>query len=450
METAICSRLRLGRSSRKPDSPWKQALSRRKSADLESQQKGTSGDDTFNVGDTVTCRWGDGVLSKVDHCEGKYEITMSAADTQFPYEFTDLGPKGARARHRFVGFGAQKRRARCDMVPPEVLADIKQFYNETIPTSPCARDYCSRRYGPHQVQYARIMWRRSSWDDLWEQFKKQYPTSASLLCDVNLLACPFVLRDNAPWNMRKGGGDSCLCQNCENCSKYTKGRMEAARLLMSILSTSTEKDEGDSPVNTRSTRARESQPVNSLVHELVDVLKQPNKYEMCLALTKNCSSINDASSTLENRKPGCLLAGCNNCGFSRLWSKGLRKTLVLEDESSRGWKLRPGSHSIFSQVLTWERYVYRKNSQSHVHACRVSDEDEAYETKKASRSLEVEVMKGTLIDFLDDFEGVVTSHLEHRAVLSKQTKAARQHRENRRPGCLSPISLNALLGTVEN
>ena len=134
----------------------------------------------------------------------------------------------------------------------------------------------------------------------------RYPASAG---QIQLSA----FRALAPWNLRKGGSESCLCQPCENAEGYTRGRHDAAAHLRPLLAVELDDD-----------APHDVQPPapHPLLAELVGLLSTTRKYGMCLALTCGARG-NDTK--LEERGAECMRSECRRgAALSSLESASLR------------------------------------------------------------------------------------------------------------------------------
>ena len=169
---------------------------------------------------------------------------------------------------------------------------------------------------------------------------------------------------------------------------------------------------------------------------------------MCLHAT--CGD-NGPNAKLDDRAPACLKGECASCGFKRLWSGpgGVRDSLALptvrsaeDDGNEEGHGLhtaldlglRDDIDPSWLSIVSWSRYVYKKSSATKLNG--TEDEDEAFAQTKENRQLEVERVQGTIVEFLDDFEVVISKHLCHRATLASQRTSSLQFDRNSRPGTL--------------
>ena len=72
--------------------------------------------------------------------------------------------------------------------------------------------------------------------------------------------------------------------------------------------------------------------MDDLVHlkQIKAILSTPSKYDTIVKCLQPCL----ASGKLEDAKPTCLAGNeCDEYGFGKLWSDGLRATLLLEDNT---------------------------------------------------------------------------------------------------------------------
>jgi len=169
---------------------------------------------------------------------------------------------------------------------------------------------------------------------------------------------------------------------------------------------------------------------------LIRMTGAPTNTKHALCIEATCGDKGDGA-CLSSRAKRCVKGTCNNCGMRRLWSGpgGLREYLVELDESGFE-KLRADVEPEWYEEQTWSRYAYRDKPGAG-GARAGADEDEAYEAKKKSKELYVEKCRGSLVEFLDEFEAVLSAHVWHRSVLDRERVAVLEHHRGRVPSELT-------------
>lgn len=204
-------------------------------AQIIEQAEKVSGE--IKPGEKVITRCGAGILrSAASTAGGPITVELENGEVSFTSSGKDKG--GARLRRFPVSFAPPQRQTRSDATSPDVRRDVEACVARHCPTSPCAKHRLSRVRGPRQREYAQMLCRYITWTTLWEKFKEEYPASASKI--------KFrIFRSLAPWNLRKGGSESCLCQSCENAEGYSAGRQATAAILAEILDAEEDDDAAD-------------------------------------------------------------------------------------------------------------------------------------------------------------------------------------------------------------
>ena len=461
----------------------------RKSMDRAAEiEKAEALEGEIKPGEKVVTRCGTGTLRSRAPNDGPVTVEPRGAGTLRPrapndgpvavelahgeVTFTSAGKKkgGARLRRFPVSFAPPRRQTRSDATSADVRSDVEACIARHCPHSPCAKHRLSRVRGPRQREYAQMLCRYVTWTTLWKKFKEEYPASAGKI-EFSIFRCL------APWNLRKGGSESCLCQSCENAEGYSAGRQATAAILGEILDAEEDDDAADD---------EQPPPPPPLLEELVHVLEQPSKMAMLLLLTcrpsdspvpspapAHAADANDgaddetravgprpprgreparrgegrgaprgggrgaprrrhglpaaaACGKLEDRGTPCASSTCPNCGFARLWSCGVRRSL----EDGEG-NIRSDVDEPWRRRVTWKRII--NVPVPATNSTGVADENEEARVGK-KKELTHELREGTVVDFLDEFEGVVVKHLEHRSTLAREKETSLVFDRCRRPG----------------
>ena len=348
------------------------------------------------------------------------DTTIGSNEVTFGYG----GKHGGRIRPEPVSFFPGERTRRKDTTPPEVLADITAFFNANCPTSPCARDKVVRFLGPGQKEEARRMIRYSPWTSLWADFTLQFPASADKIG-------ARIFRVNAPWQLRKGGTESCLCQKCETLERMSKARHAVAQFLEDRyfrVADAAQEDDGEGEEDWTWTGSR-----NQRLESLIALLRLERKYEFCANLT--CEG-REPGGRLVDAKTKCVDGSCTFCGFARLWSKSVRNEL-LTFELGKQPRLRDDLHTVWDETVHWSCYRKEFTDQEGGKAVSPAElADPTYGENKSKKQLVVESRSGTVVEFLDELEGLTAKAVQHRSTLDRQKASAAQFARNLRPGIL--------------
>eukprot|EP00966_Prymnesium_polylepis_P099821 2311198-Prymnesium_polylepis.2 len=150
------------------------------------------------------------------------------------------------------------------------------------------------------------------------------------------------------------------------------------------------------------------------IKELADFAALTLKSHVANALVAPCAA------SLEKASAACVKGTCAHCGFRRWWSgpSGLRRLLFdgkgdLKDSADAAWQT----------TIQWERITSASSTPSD--GSRGVDEDAMREQRE-----------GTLGEFFDELERVMTKVLPHRDLVVEAKKAARQLYQNATPGML--------------
>jgi hypothetical protein len=151
------------------------------------------------------------------------------------------------------------------------------------------------------------------------------------------------------------------------------------------------------------------------------------KYDSC----KACLPCLSEFGNLDNAKLSCVNGVCYRCGFDKLWSKEVRRVIILKDfdDQKMEWVESLNTESVFAtdawlETIDWCSYTTKEGSTVAEHLrelfrqVRPPDPDDgdylpASETKTA-RNLVLETNRGTIINYLDHFETMISSHILHR------------------------------------
>lgn len=150
-------------------------------------------------------------------------------------------------------------------------------------------------------------------------------------------------------------------------------------------------------------------PAPSLVEQLVQFSDLQLTGSMGNALV--CNECLDTKCS----RTECISGECLRCGFHRLWSDGLRKD-IIQQSADGAEKISPNAWPLWNAEVGWDALAVGTN-EGHVH-----DQDDL---RKA--------MKGTVVEFLDAFEGVHRKWIPHRFHALQAKVAERELYENFTP-----------------
>lgn len=285
---------------------------------------------------------------------------------------------------------------------------MRRHMEEFCATSPLAKDTVNVRLGPGQCVSLPKLIRHATWNDMWADFRQREPDLAARIGGCNPDECPRAYRESAPPNLRKAVCESCLCQTCENLACKLEQCREAADALESEAQMLGE------------TAAHEL--VGALA-SLVPLLRRPRATEMC-------QMMHDATTPLSDLPFECVNGECS-CGgakeakagsFSKHWAT-VREHLVDSDSGHVRGAVSPA----LTKTMTWRAYG------------KVGAEGDAggeEEQPKSSSRLVFFSKSGSIIDFLNEFEEVLSKMPMHLFKLQRAKLSSRQLAQNMRPGML--------------
>lgn len=422
------------------------------------------------IGEMIQCRGGYGELKAMDEEADSVTITLHPWMQDVTYH-----PK---ARARMVRYEpnlmSYERKTRSDVFPSQWVDTIVAFHYEHNHPSPNTKDQVCRRHSkyPRQKEYAPVIYRYETFDQLWTEFQKEHVAIADKLRNNNHPnECPSALRKYAPWNMIKGKDSSCLCINCEGTNAVIRGVKGAITSIAQLLQRDQPDDDLDINNNINTAPAQQSieernkdESAYTKLQKIYDILGKPSKYDKCVACLPCLTS-----RRLEDSKFKCIDGSCEVCGFDKLWKHGVRARIFVQeyDDAKGEWvgKLNQNSAlgtDVWLETMEWRDYSYKTKPTVATHAQEVArqaaivrppdDDDLDYEpTKSASaRNLILETRRGTLVDYLDGFEGKITMHIEHRNLVSSEHRSKLQYSRNSRPLSFARDIDFAENGTIEN
>ncbi len=136
-----------------------------------------------------------------------------------------------------IPFTPADRNARCDRVlTRQDIETIREAVHRRYGESPFKKDRVRRRLGRGRWEHAQAMIRRETLRELWVWFCSEYPALASKLAsEERPQEVPKSFRRALPWNLRRSGGESCLCQSCAGMDRKTSAASRGAVLIQGAI-----------------------------------------------------------------------------------------------------------------------------------------------------------------------------------------------------------------------
>ena len=312
--------------------------------------------------------------------DGSCVITIAFDGITKASEFTSTGRGvgGARLRWPEISFAPAERAQRKDALSADTKEKIQQHYEAHCPTSPCTKHRMRKWLSVGIFLMAQAMVLMTTFHRMFCSFEERFG---------NIVSERVYTREQ-PWNVRRAGADSCLCKPCENYKLYEDALDDA----MEDLEAAYRVDEED---------------VES--GDLDDILQDAN-YKKLLEFVKMDRRIDQVKSVLckdafNEMKMDCIKGACSKCGFKEVWSQGLRKTLVTDDN-----ELDPSVNPVWLKERRWWRYKTSKASASSSAEDVVEVVDgvevivQRADLEATGKQTEKQQRKGSIIQLLDDFK----------------------------------------------
>ena len=173
--------------------------------------------------------------------------------------------------------------------------------------------------------------------ELWIKFKQEHSDLAAKYQNEKLPnTCPKILRDYAPWEMRRTHDSSCLCSDCEGMNALRRGVTGACAAIDEIIkhvettnstsaSASTDQLAATKSLTNKQaglsihkiSRAKSVSEDLTILREIKKIISMPYKYDTIVACLQPCLSTGE----LEDANYSCLHEKYYpDCGFCKLWS----------------------------------------------------------------------------------------------------------------------------------
>ena len=382
-----------------------QAVTRRAAFDQHSR-KGINR--AVAVGDAATSFGRACTVLAIDHEEDTCTLSFKVGTVELTRSFSCIYkgkdapgkapfPKGsARLRPVPPSLRPEPRAVRKDEKAEAARPKVEELFNAEGARSPAQRDQVRRRLGVGLYEKAQALYIYAKLSSLYALFLAQFPAYKISFS---------VFKSLRPWYMRRAKQETCLCKHCENFKGYMEVLNSLVKLFESTVSPASA-DADDAADNDDDETELDSWEGRAGLLRLMEFCGLKSKSEM--VKFSLCSGAFDDAGKLD-----CINCNCPHCGFSKLWSAGLRKHVV----DARG-NLRESAPIEFQSEVKWLRI-------------RSSKKTEPGEAKQPS----YETNSGTVVEFLDAFErDVMKKYPHHRFTIQRQKQTAREFERNRCPG----------------
>jgi len=370
------------------------------------------------VGEEVTCRSSPAAVVTDIGRNGSVTVKLLPFNNEKKYRSFVSG----KVRRLEPELDNYQRKTRFDTTPQHVKTTIEDFFRRHVPISPNKRDIAKRRHPQHPAMYEtkQAMLRYQTMNELWQQFLEEHEEMGLLMQNPKLPnTAPMIFHNNAPWEMRKAKDSGCLCKDCESFHLLRRGVTGACAAIVKILDR----------VKLILQPSTELQSSINYLSKIKDVISTLSGYETIVKCLQPCL----LSNKLENSDFICLNGkSCKACGFRQWWSNGLRKLLMGDDStinqdlelSGDEWSLTGIDWWYFSSIAK-PTIVSQSNEDDNEN-----DTDDYQPTQNTSRTLCQATKRGTLVDFLDEFETQSERHASHRNIVSAEHRAQIQYHRN--------------------
>ena len=420
-------------------------------------------DDAIRVGRTVRCRAGVGELLHHNQVTGDVVVML---DSGLPVGFgstvddegivTHTGHAKARLRLHVPTLMPDLDEAFARNKQPRTIAaraTIREFHLRANYTSPNKKDTRRLRMGYNTYLTERAIYRHNTWDELWRDFRAEEPVvAATIINPDHPTTHPTLFRTAAPWQMVKGKEGSCLCTSCESMSAVKRGQQSVVKVLEGVLRQWEDRSASATAAEESRNRdkAQRDRDVRNL-RAIAGVLHHDSKHEMCVAALGSCLPSGD----LADAKSACEDGSCGSCGFTKLWSDGLRTQLFdvphRQDKGKWVLKFKPAVDKAWMEEVFWAEYESQPVREKAANLKELAGDDEEYQTSVSNaRECTLVTKSGCVTDFLDVFEASLTKHVPHRICHEVSKAADVMFHRNRRPFMFSKNVDYSENGPIEN
>ena len=423
----VCARLELNpkarypKGSKEPRQPAIQkAITRRAEFDaaLDLQRAAP-----LKVGDTASTRGQSCTVVEIDYDADTCTLGFSLNGVEVVRSYTCIYKgKNAPGKAPFPKGSARLCQAPLSLrpTPPAIRKDataeaarhkVEELFDQEGARSPSQRDSVRRRLGVGLYETAQALMVYATSAALYTMFRARYPGHKISFATFKKLR---------PWDARCAKEETCCCKQCDNFKQSQKTLRSLITLFERLLHDPPSANADDAPDDDAEESETSCWEGQVLLTELLTFCAITSKSEM--VRSRLCNGAFDNAG-----KKACINCQCDACGFSQLWSKGLRKHIV--DANGNVLQSAPVE---FQSEVKWVRI-------------RSSKKTEPGEAKQPS----YEACRGTVVQFLDQFEqDVFRKFPHHRFTVQRQKATAAEFERNRWPGWLQFDVDFAMDGTI--
>ena len=376
----------------------------------------------IRIGEKVSCRSSPEALVKTIGQNGSVTVQLLPFETEKTFPSFSSG----KIRRYEPSLDNYYRATRFDTTPTHIKTTIEEFFRRHVPISPNKSDIVKRRHQKYKAQFEtrQAMLRYQTMNELWHQFIEDHPEMATGMQNVKQPnTAPMIFRCNAPWEMRKANDSGCLCKDCESFHLLRRGVLGACVAIDKVLERLEVSVVGSTDVGR----------MHAYLTVIKDVIGTPSKYDTivkCLKPCLNSDKLEHASSVCLNKKV------CVKCGFRQWWSNGLKQFLFNDDLTINDDSTLAGEEWTQPDI-DWRCFSSVATPTVASHAEEVSNNDQGGDDYQPiqmnSRTLCQATKRGTLVDFLDEFENQSEKHAYHRNLVSAERRAQILYERNVRP-----------------
>jgi len=357
------------------------------------------------VGDTVVCLHGVGELVEYDGpekpCEVKFVVSGSTKVSRFTR--ADYKKGGARLRRCRLPFGAPAdQKTDKTRIAPEVREKVELFYESVTSISPYTKDVVRQRLGVGHYEYeqARIM--MTTLNESHAMFLEQFP---------GFKVSSATFKRLKPWNLRFVERVTCICKQCESFQGYFSAFHKLENTLEPLSKAAIEAqliDESEDGEE-EAVEADGDEGTGSLIEKLLEYTKIEHKTQLVKQLT--CEGAFNSTEKMD-----CIDGECEECTkLADVWL-GIRASIVDVEKTGEGPAvLTPEASPLWLTKIEWQKY---KNVKIQVPG------------KAERKELKHLQMKGTVIEFLDDFVTRVPKFTSHRYTVEQHRRQALEVERN--------------------
>lgn len=373
-------------------------------------------------GDAATSRGRPCTVVEIDYKADTCKLAFSAGGIEVSRDFTciskgiDPPPKArfpmgsARLQRAPPSLQSKGRETRSDEIAEKARPKVKELFDSEGARSPSQRDGVRRRLGVGIYETAQALYIYTKFATLYKLFCSRFP-------DIKLSFSAF--KKLRPWYIRRQKQVTCQCKHCVNYKNYMEVLQSLVKLFDPVVQPPTMEtcvdcdDEAGSGqpgeqrvVDDEGEREIDSWAGKAKLLELLQLCGLQSKSEQCKSVL--CGGAFDGAG-LED----CINCKCQKCGFSQLWSKGLRPHVV--DQHGNVKSTAPVE---FQSSLKCIR----------IRSSKTNEPGEAKQPSYQSHT-------GTVVQFLDEFErDVFKKFPHHRFTIMRQKAMAAEFERCRGPG----------------